>query len=229
VWSPDGSKIAYSSAVSYGAGAALYVMNSDGSDQTALTTDRWYNSFPSWSPDGSELVFVRDLRGDYELFRISTDTSEVTRLTDNRGTDHWPQWSPDGTRIIYSFAAPSFEDYEIISIAPDGTDRLKLTDNRFRDDMSPQWAPSADRISFIRCQGTTCHLYAMNPDGSSKDLLVEGGVENLSHAWSPDGSRIALTRLNRRHRYDVFTVGSDGSDLDNLTQTRGRDEAAVDW
>jgi Tol biopolymer transport system component len=229
VWSPDGSKIAFSRAEFYDAGAALYVMNADGSGQTAITGDRWHNSFPSWSPDGSQLVFARYQRSDYELYRAAGDASEVTRLTDNRGQDHMAQWSPDGSRIVYSFAPRSFGDYEIISIAPDGTDKVRLTLNDFRDDMVPQWSPAGDRIAFVRCQGTTCHLYAMNADGSAKNKLVDGEVESLSHAWAPDGSEIALSRLTRHNRYDVFTVGSGGDGLTNLTATRWRDEATVDW
>jgi TolB protein len=167
-WSPDGSKIAFSRAEIYGAGAALYVMNADGSQQVALTSDRWYNSFPSWSPEASELVFARYQRGDHDLFRAAVDSLEVTRLTNTRGSELWPQWSPNGDRIVYSFAPKSFRDYEIISIAPEGGDKRRLTDNNFRDDMSPLWSPAGDRISFQRCAGTTCHLYAMNADGSVK-------------------------------------------------------------
>jgi Tol biopolymer transport system component len=128
-----------------------------------------------------------------------------------------------------STASRSFEDYEIVSIAPDGTDKTRLTLNSFRDDMTPLWSPAGDRISFVRCEGTTCHVYAMNADGSAKDKLVDGRVESLSHAWAPDGTEIALARLNRRDHYDVFTVDTDGGDLTNLTQTRRRDETIVDW
>jgi Tol biopolymer transport system component len=229
IWSRDGSRIAFSRAPSYDAGAALYVMSADGSQKLALTTHRWYNYLPSWSPDGSELVFVRWLRGDYEIYRGATDGSGITRLTSNQGNDQWPQWSPDGSRIVYSFADDSFQDYEIYSIAPDGSGKTRLTNNGFRDDMVPRWSPAGDRIAFIRCEGTTCHLYSMLSDGNNKVRLVEKRVESLSHAWSPDGLKLAMARLTLRNRFDIFTVNFDGSALTNLTNTRSRDEAAVDW
>jgi Tol biopolymer transport system component len=229
VWSPDGTRIAFSRGTDLDAGAALWVMDADGMNQEALTSDRWFNAFPSWSPDGTQLVFVRFLAGDYELFRVGADGAEMVRLTDNEGVDLEPQWSPDGKRILYSSQTSPNKDYELFTISPEGSDRKRLTRNDFIDEFAPKWSPLGDRIAFARCQGTTCHLLAMNADRSGKTRLVEGGVESFSFAWAPDGSQLALARLTSSGSYDVFTVDSDGAELRNLTKTGRKDEATVDW
>ena len=55
-WSPDGSKIAFSSNRDDQFGE-IYVMNADGSAQTQLTTSG-FDGYPDWSPDGTKLLIT---------------------------------------------------------------------------------------------------------------------------------------------------------------------------
>ena len=99
-WSPDGRRIAFSS-VRSGVTKDLYVMDSDGSNQTALTH---YDAEPepelrfineiSWSPKGEKIAFSMQLGGDQEIYVINADGSGLTQLTDNPGIDEAPAWSP---------------------------------------------------------------------------------------------------------------------------------------
>jgi Tol biopolymer transport system component len=63
VWSPDGSKIAFSS--DRDGNYEIYVMNSDGTQQTRITTDPAYDGQPTWSPDGSKIAFISTRNGYY--------------------------------------------------------------------------------------------------------------------------------------------------------------------
>lgn len=54
-WSPDGTKIAFSSGRDDGSG--IWVMDDDGSNQTRLTNNPDLDLFPCWSPDGSGIAF----------------------------------------------------------------------------------------------------------------------------------------------------------------------------
>jgi opacity protein-like surface antigen len=59
-WSPDGTKIAYVLSNPGGTQYNVHVMNADGSNDTALTTDNisGLHGGVKWSPDGTKLVFV---------------------------------------------------------------------------------------------------------------------------------------------------------------------------
>ena len=84
-FSPDGRRIAYS-AIRAGAGPNVWLMNSDGTNQTQLTSEG--GGALSWSPDGNELVFTlqRDARAalwsvpigggkEKQVIDLGTDTS----------------------------------------------------------------------------------------------------------------------------------------------------------
>src|SRR5207237_1385985 len=57
-WSPDGSKIAFSS--TRDGNHEIYVMNAtDGSGLVRLTNDALWDDHPAWSPDGSKIAFSK--------------------------------------------------------------------------------------------------------------------------------------------------------------------------
>ncbi|MDX1748603.1 MAG: hypothetical protein R3324_21940, partial [Halobacteriales archaeon] len=85
----------------------LYTMNEDGTNTTPLTTGRYADEGPRWSPDGTKVAFIRRFsescsgeQGDLMVIDLATYTS-------NRLTDDGPcaessglSWSPDGTSIV---------------------------------------------------------------------------------------------------------------------------------
>ena len=78
----------------------LYTSDPDGSNLARLTDDASIERTPSWSPDGSQIVFsAESVPG---IFVIAADGSDVRRLTDRGGWDLLPVWSPDGAWIAFT-------------------------------------------------------------------------------------------------------------------------------
>lgn len=156
--SPDGSKIAFESARD--GKSEIYVANNDGDlagpDVTRLTSSAGAgttatDTSPSWSPDGSEIVFhsgrvptdgypagtptIPAGAGKFEIYVMSATTGEagsLRRLTRNRLQDAIPSWSPDGTKIAFQRLNPTENtqlglDLEVFTMNPDGTGQTNVS------------------------------------------------------------------------------------------------------
>src|SRR5919109_161189 len=124
-WSPDGTKIAFSSNREDD-NSEIYIMNSDGSGQTRLTDNSADDFSPSWSPDGEKIAFVTDRdNGNFDIYIMNADDgSGQTRLTDNSAE---PSWSPDSEKIAFTSNRDSGGIF--VMNADDGSGQTRLTDN----------------------------------------------------------------------------------------------------
>ena len=94
-WSPDGSQIAFDSPGSAfdnpgsGADQHIWVMNSDGSNQRAVTSGDSIDYSPAWSPDGTKIAIQRN----WQIWTMRPDGSELKRITDDSvGLVGTPMW-----------------------------------------------------------------------------------------------------------------------------------------
>lgn len=71
VWSIDGHNIAFSRRIE--GRNQIFVMDSEGGNLKQVTHTAANNSSPSWSPDGSKLIFHTDHDSNYEIYTISVD------------------------------------------------------------------------------------------------------------------------------------------------------------
>ena len=105
-WSPDGSTLVYDFTPAGEAGD-IWVMDADGSNKQQLTTESSNETRPSYSPDGTKILFSSDRDGDNELYVMDSDGTNVQQLTTNDITDSDASWSLDGTQIVFNSARAS--------------------------------------------------------------------------------------------------------------------------
>ena len=256
-WSADG-RIAFASARPSAAAAPhtnleIYVMEGDGSAPTRLTTSTAANIQPAWSPDGSEIAFVRGNLGSRQIWVLSLRDGSERKLT-SAGDNYRPNWSPDGRAIVFGSdrdgdfvnalprerTNPTFGLHDIYVMDPaDGAILARLTENRTSVDGEPTYSPNGREIAFRTRRFTDangdnyCAVVVMDADGTNLRNLtpIPDGVTftqwcNAFPAWSRDGREVYF-HSNRPTELglqtEIYAVRADGTNLRRLTFSAGND------
>jgi WD40 repeat protein len=181
----------------------IFLMNADGTGIVNLTKTKYpavTNFEPTISPDGSEVVYMRQDSSGQDLWRVGADGSNPENLTEAVGEETSPEFSADGTRIAYVGSGPKpccDPEYnnDIWVMDADGSNQTQLTKTSFpRQNLSPTWSPDGTKIAYTTTEaGGENGFHVMNANGSGDSGPLPSGspVAAYNLSWSPDGTKIA--------------------------------------
>ncbi len=189
VWSPDGSRIAFSS-TQFAANSDILTMGGvDGSSRTNLTPDTGtfdnVASSPSWSPDGSRIAFqiAEPNTADLNIWTITSTGTGPDQVTSAATDDVEPAWSPDGLLIAYR-NADTGAIYKVASTGGTGT-AVTTPGTPAGSHNKPNWHPALTVSVSGPTTGATGTSYTFTSS-------VSGGDDTKSYAWvaSRDGATV---------------------------------------
>jgi TolB protein len=214
LWSPDGSKILYTSNQEHG--HDVFVMNADGSEQINLTNSPKDDMAPSWSPDGKHILFTseRDTDSPYhsDIYKMNADGSGLVRLTNSKWGADYPLWLPDGGHIVYRLDE-DVGKYAFYIMDADGNDEIRLTEADYKYYGNTEISPDGTNLLLE----TTKDLFLLS--------LEEGGILKLTNhdqlltepVWSPNNTQVAFSlRREDENIWDIHLMDADGNGLERL-------------
>jgi Tol biopolymer transport system component len=148
-WSPRGDRIAFQVAKADDSQASeVFTMTPEGKDFRRLTHNGADEFDPDWSPDGSQLVYVRTRQHRFSHNRIQSDIAvmgknghDVSVLTHTERNEGSAAFSPNGKRIVFDRCCyGESKTSEIFVMHADGTHVMRLTHNEVWD-TAPDWQP----------------------------------------------------------------------------------------
>lgn len=206
-WSPSSDRLAFSAL------SNLYAIKADG-DSLVQLTNTAADIRPSWSPDGSSIVYMGT--GGIRLLRLSTGMTSLVHAAGN-----FPHWTPEGTifRVVENASSPQQVSYSFEVIDTVG---------------------SVLRVVAGFQSGSFCDFASMNRDSSavvfsarpvdlskpSQIVKLIIATQELTHltgdggdypSWNPDGTLIVYTRTTEGEG-GLWIMGADGSNKRRLTQ-----------
>jgi TolB protein len=253
--SSDGSTVAF---IRDGGGdSGLYLIGIDGSNEHRIFSANQLRT-PSWSPDGSHIVFSR-ITGQEKCRDVGygmclpdspwlvrfplkvTDVRGLSRVDVNGGSfadipsekqAYAPDWSSGG--IVYQ----SRSGLKITRDGASDADHPLLTDPRYQ---APSWRLDGSAIAFVSLEKDHREIFRVNPDGSGLVALTHPGdfienpraIQHVAPAWSPDG-RFIVYLSDENGDWALYVMNADGSNQRKLPITTPieyhyQGEQVVDW
>lgn len=168
-----------------------------------ITNDIENEADPSWSPDGTRIVYQREGEGTSDIAIVPAAGGQPIHLTDD-GRSWNPGWSPDGSLIVFSAPSPEDEDnFDLWVMRPDGSHRRTLLDSGGNDYL-PVWSPDGSRIQFTSDVAGNRDVWVADADGSGLRSLTPGSFDrDDSWGWSPD-ARFVFFISDRSHTGGTF-------------------------
>jgi Tol biopolymer transport system component len=201
----------------------IYLMNSDGTNQTRLTNNIGYDFNPTFSQDNKKIIFWTNRDGNDEIYSMNIDGTELTNLTKNSGNDRFFRLSINNKTFCFVSNRHNAGNYEIYSINIDGTELKRLT-NSIAGNNSPQFSPDGSKIVFGR-EPVGLGFYEiciMNADGSNLKSLIASKEQLYIPSFSPDGKKIVFTKGTYQYS-EIYTMNIDGTEQLQLTNNTSRD------
>jgi TolB protein len=201
-WSPDGKRIALvrTGPTSYPIPRVrgIYVLDTTTHREHVLVALQGFVAgvWPAWSPDGSQLAYVRN----HEL-AIARADGTLVRLIRTHGDARRPTWSPDGTQLAFADSA----NRELLAVHADGTGLHAVVPVDSAD--APAWSPDGKWIAFAGrpTQASRTGIWLVHPDGTGFRLVAAGANASLP-AWSPDSTQLVYEDGTTLH-----VAAADGS------------------
>jgi TolB protein len=194
----------------------IHAINADGSDDVRMIDTDLSLNHHDWSPDAQKLAAVGYAsETTWSIYVFDADGSNLTRLTST--SDVWdgdPAWSPDGARIVFTRVYPDQDNREEIWLMnSDGSDQHWIG----VEGGSAKWSPDGTRFIYHALKSDNYDIYTCNTDGTDEQQLTSAPSGEIMPVYSPDGSRIAFTRVGDDSSDGVCIMDSDGTNIRRLT------------
>jgi Tol biopolymer transport system component len=232
-WSPDGSQLAFVSARDRG--GRLGVVPNTGS-LTAYVRGRLGDlylvpalggrpvklaekaAYPSWSPDGRELVVQSDRSGQWDLWIVPAAGGEPRALTADATLDLQPAWSPDGRWIAY--ATTALGAWPALRVAPAGGGESRLLFQSGHGILDPAWSADGRWVYFASDRAAapgSLSLWRLPFPGETeaRPERVSLGPGDVGVEAGRQGSRLVYSAVH--FAPDLWELALAGRELRQLT------------
>ena len=196
-----------------------------GSDAPLVLTEGHHDHTPAWSPDGTQLAFIRCADDTCSPYAVSALGEDERRLSDTDVLPTGLAWMPGARTLLVSPRAPS--GLARLDLTTGALEQLTTLEDRSRD-IRPRLSPDGSRIAFIRTGVDGPDLYVVDTNGGDPTRLTSDRIGLPGHTWNEDGERILFSSA-RSGVYALWEVDATaGAEPRAVVGPAVRDPGGVD-
>jgi Tol biopolymer transport system component len=200
-------------------GTKIQRMALDGAGKTDLSGTNADDQFPTVSPNGSMIAFMRNSHAIALMDRTGANRHDITAPTAGM-FDYQPQWSPDGSKIVFRRWDNAAGKGRLWMANVDGTNEHPLFASAADNDNYPTWSPFFRNLSLVGAAGqlgqTAAGIMVGRKGSEIASVVVfdaPAGMEantSISETRSRNGSTIILTAHATGVAYFTSIVYANG-------------------
>ncbi len=129
--------------------------------------------YPSFSPDGSKIVYTSKKSGNEEIWAMNADGSGKVQLTDlNASIAGRPRYSPSGDKIAFysSSTASGGDSLQVYIMDPNGSNPQQITTSG--NNIEPAWSPDGNHIIYSRRTPSNGRIYMIDRTGQNEHAFI---------------------------------------------------------
>ncbi len=228
-FTPDSQFIYFTADDNGGIPRALYRVPAWGGVRTKILTG--IAGAPSFSPDGSEMIFMRGDDKQSSIIIASSDGSRERTLLSKNLKDfaaiNWCVWSPDGKTIAYSvvdLTRPQYGGYSIMGLDHDTGETKPLSSERWDICFRIMWTGDSQSLVFIGTKAGEDFstrrdqvYYLSIADGKSRRLTNDGSRYDYISLGVTDKDEILAVPFNRLSQIWSMETGASSRDVTQIT------------
>ncbi|MEL7285244.1 MAG: DPP IV N-terminal domain-containing protein, partial [Pseudomonadota bacterium] len=229
-WSPDGTRLLYSTATDGKPDLRLYYFDSDRS--VSLSQFAYGPGSAAWSPDGSTIAFTMFTPGETPSFAKPVAKPEGAEWSPPVRVFDDLQFRFDGRGYLKEGAT------HVYTLSAEGGTPRQITSGE-ADYGSPTWLNDGTLLVVGNAaedrelDPIESEIYAVNLADLSQTALTSRDGPDLSPTVSPDGSKIAYLGyddlVKSYQQADLYVMNADGSHVTELAAEFDRSFSAVTW
>lgn len=190
-WSPDGSRLLYTSYFRTGS-PDIFLLDLGSLQRNTFVSFKGTNSGARFSPDGRNVAMVLSGEGNPEIYVGNAQGRQITRKTRTRAIESSPCFSPDGSQLVFTSDAAGGPQIYIMPAA--GGEARRLPTRLSGYCAEPDWSKAdPSKIAFTAKMGRNFQIAVYDIGSGVAKVVSKAPFDAVEPSWLADGRHVVFT------------------------------------